>query len=87
MIALAQWIVYLIGVYVACGILFAIPFTTFGVTRLDAAAKGAPIGFRLLIFPGVVALWPYLLQRWLSGAKAPRLEHNAHRDTAREVKR
>lgn len=86
MVALAQWIVYLIGLYVAGGILFAILFTAFGVTRLDPAAKGAPIGFRFIIFPGVVAFWPYLMQRWLSGSKAPRTEHNAHRDAAREAK-
>jgi hypothetical protein len=86
-VALAEWIVYLIGIYLACGILFAIPFTAFGVTRIDVAAKGATLGFRFMIFPGVVALWPYLLQRWLSGAKAPRIERNAHRDSAREVKR
>ncbi len=32
---------------------------------LDIAARGAGLGFRLLITPGVVALWPFLAWRWL----------------------
>ena len=51
---------------------------TRGVERIDPAAKGASRGFRLIIVPGAVALWPLLLRRWISGAPPP-AERNAHR--------
>lgn|SRR5690554_3894595 len=86
-IALAEWLVYLAGIYLLIGVIFAAAFVAAGVSQIDAAAKGAPLGFRLLIFPGAAALWPYLLARWLSKSQAPRQEHNAHRDAAREMKR
>lgn len=73
-------------VYVAIGLGFAIAFVIAGVGRIDPAAKGASLGFRLLIVPGVAALWPILLMRWARGAQPP-LEHTAHRDAARRMKR
>lgn len=54
-----------VGVYIAIGVLFATAFVTLGVSRIDAAAHGSSIAFRLVITPGVVALWPYLAYRWL----------------------
>lgn len=53
------------GAYVAAGVVFAVAFVTRGVQRIDPAAKGAPLGFRLLILPGCAALWPMLLGRWM----------------------
>lgn len=54
-----------LALYGALGLAFAIPFTWRGASRIDpAAARGTP-GFRILILPGVVALWPILLLRWL----------------------
>lgn len=61
----AQYIVLLCGIYAALGIIFAATFVCAGVARLDPLAKGSSIGFRLIIFPGSAALWPYLLMRWL----------------------
>ena len=57
--------IWLGGAYAAAGVLFAAAFVTWGVQRVDPAAKGAPLGFRLLIFPGCAALWPLLLGRWM----------------------
>ena len=76
--AVAVWLVRALGVYAALGAIFAIAFVTRGVERLDPAAKGASRGFRLIIVPGVVALWPLLLRRWISGAPPP-AERTAHR--------
>ena len=53
--------------YTLIGIAFAIAFVAFGVSRVDPAAKGAPIGFRLLILPGVAALWPVMAAKWRRG--------------------
>ncbi len=57
--------------YLALGILFAIPFITIGIAHIDPAARHAPLSFRLLILPGVAALWPLLLLRWIRRAPAP----------------
>ena len=67
MIAAAEWFVRLLILYAALGIVFGIPFVWAGVQRIDPVAKGAGAGFRLIILPGVVALWPALLLRWLGG--------------------
>jgi hypothetical protein len=65
--------------YAALGFLFALAFVSRGVQRIDPEAKGTGVGFRLIIIPGVVAFWPLLLSRWLSGATEPPLEGNPHR--------
>lgn len=51
------------GVYAAAGVAVAAWFVRRGgaVERLDAAAHGAGWGFRLVIVPGVVALWPWVV--------------------------
>jgi len=58
---------YLLGFYMLIGIVFAVYFVSKGVTQLDPDAKGSTIMFRLLIFPGSVALW---LPLWLKLRKA-----------------
>ena len=62
--AVASWLVGLGAVYIALGIVFAVPFLILGVGRIDAAAARGTVGFRIIVLPGVVALWPLLLQRW-----------------------
>lgn len=78
----AHWVVNLAMAYAASGFAFAIAFVFYGVERIDPAAKGTPLMFRLLIFPGVVALWPLLLKRWLSGQNSLPIEQTAHRTLA-----
>ncbi|HRI24708.1 MAG TPA: hypothetical protein PLZ45_08515 [Ferruginibacter sp.] len=53
-------------VYLAMGIVFAIAFLLKGIEKTDPAAHGSGPGFRLIIFPGTVALWPVLLQKWMN---------------------
>jgi hypothetical protein len=71
-----------LGAYLACGLLFAIPFVLTGVKRIDPHAKPGTWGFRMLILPGTVFLWPLLLRRCLRGAHEPPTERNAHRCAA-----
>jgi hypothetical protein len=66
-LALAEWFVRVLSAYGVLGLLFGVCFVTAGVSRVDRQAKGAGLGFRLLILPGVAALWPLLLYRWLRG--------------------
>jgi len=63
--AIVELFVLALEVYAAVGLLFAILFITIGVQRIDHAAHGASLGFRLIILPGVAALWPLLLNRWV----------------------
>jgi hypothetical protein len=81
--SVAEALVTATAAYAAAGGAFAIAFVTIGAGRLDERARGAPPGFRLVIVPGVVALWPFLAWRWLRGATAPPQEWNAHRAAAR----
>jgi hypothetical protein len=56
-----------VGSYAAIGLLFAGVFLTVGLSRVDPMSKGSGIGFRLIILPGVAALWPVLLASWIRG--------------------
>jgi hypothetical protein len=73
----------LLGTYLACGLLFAIPFALVGAKRIDPHAAHGSWGFRLLIVPGAMALWPLLLRRWADGVQEPPEECNAHRRNPR----
>lgn len=55
---------WVLGVYLVLGVIAAIPLQVRGLARLDPAARGATVGFRLLITPGILALWPLLVIRW-----------------------
>lgn len=72
-----------LGAYLACGLLFAIPFVLAGVNHIDPHAKPGTWGFRLLILPGTVFLWPLLVRRWMNKAHEPPTECNAHRRAAK----
>jgi len=72
-----------LGAYLACGLAFAIPFVLVGVKRIDPHAAHGSWGFRILIIPGTMALWPLLLKRWVSGVKEPPEPCDAHRAAAR----
>ena len=61
----AEVIVFFALAYVLCGLAVGVPFVLRGVDRVDEAARGAPLGFRLLILPGSVALWPLMAQKWI----------------------
>lgn len=61
-------ILLLIGAaYLFCGLLFAIPFVLVGVGRIDPHATHGSWGFRGLIIPGTMFLWPVLARRWMKG--------------------
>jgi hypothetical protein len=60
-----QLLVDALAAYGVAGAIFAAAFVTFGIQRVDPVAEHAPLGFRLIVIPGVAALWPLLLVRWV----------------------
>ncbi|MDX2116424.1 MAG: hypothetical protein SFZ24_12510 [Planctomycetota bacterium] len=63
-------LIYAALAYLAIGALIALPLAFRGVNRLDPAARGSGLAFRLVIIPGLAAFWPIVLARWLR-APAP----------------
>ncbi|MCI5081832.1 MAG: hypothetical protein MRY78_09075 [Saprospiraceae bacterium] len=55
--------------YLSIGFFFAIPFVIGGVQKIDKGAAGSSWFFRVLIFPGVMAFWPFLLKKWIKARK------------------
>ncbi len=60
----AQVMLVVAAIYAGIGVAFALAFVTRGVTRVDPAAAGSGWSFRLLILPGVAALWPVMAAKW-----------------------
>lgn len=72
-----------LGAYLALGALFAAAFVARGAGRIDPDAAEGSWGFRAVVFPGAVALWPVLLVRWVR-RPAGSSERSPHRSAARE---
>jgi len=62
---IVQIIIWIVEIYIACGILFAVPFILKGVTEVDEGTHGTKLGFRLIILPGTIIFWPLLLSKWV----------------------
>jgi len=65
-VAGAEWVLWALGAWIGAGVLIGIPFVLFGVQRIDPDARGSWT-FRLVILPGVAALWPLILTWWVRG--------------------
>ena len=79
---IAAWVVRAAGIYAAVGGLVATYLLARGLRRIDPAAAAAGVGFKLLVLPGLVALWPYFALL-LARGRVPQ-ERNAHDRAARE---
>jgi hypothetical protein len=55
----------LLLVYAAAGLVTALAFVTFGVVRVLPQPAPVSVPARILLIPAAVALWPYVLIRWL----------------------
>ncbi|MCI0738308.1 MAG: hypothetical protein L0Y72_04640 [Gemmataceae bacterium] len=65
----AEMVLWICLAYLLAGLAVSVPFIWRGVDKIDASARGASLTFRLLILPGCVALWPWIIRRWLQSAK------------------
>ena len=59
------------GIYLLLGLVFAIPFVIKGAQKIDHGADGGSIGFRIIIIPGTMVFWPFLLKKWIKAIKHP----------------
>jgi hypothetical protein len=64
-------ILIIIAVYLFAGLVFAIPFVIKGVTKMDEGAHGSKWGFRIIIIPGTIVFWPFLLKKWMKNHNRP----------------
>ena len=62
-VAAAQFLVQTVALYVGVGAAFAAVFLWRWVGRSDSAAEHGTWGFRLMVLPGVAALWPLFAVR------------------------
>lgn len=60
-----QILLLIVAVYLICGMVFAVPFIAKGIKVVDEGAHGSSIGFRIIIIPGVIVFWPFLLRKWI----------------------
>jgi len=68
-IMIGEIFLVLISAYLLAGFLFALAFMIKGVDKIDEGAIGSSVGFRIIIFPGTMVLWPLLLKKWLKSSK------------------
>lgn len=57
-----------LALYAGVGAVTALAFVTFGVTRVQGA--DVSLGARILLLPGALALWPYVLARWIRAGRS-----------------
>ena len=75
MTMLLNLILFGVAAYLLVGLVFGVAFVARGIARVDPVAAGSSWGVRLVVLPGVAALWPVMAARWLqavrtAGAKA-----------------
>lgn len=51
----------ILGIYFALGLLFGLYFIIKGATKIDPLMANTKMKVRFLLFPGVVATWPFLI--------------------------
>ncbi len=64
------WIPTIVTIWLAIGVLVAVPFLLVGVGRVVDGAKGSSVAFRLLVLPATALLWPVVLRRWMTARGA-----------------
>jgi len=79
----ASLLVKALTTYLMAGAVVGTLFAFLGSGRVDPAAREGTTGFRLMIVPGSILLWPLVLARWTRGSGPPE-ERTSHRALARE---
>jgi len=56
-------------IYLLIGVLIALFVQFKGLQKIDSGVEGAGVWFRVITFPGIVALWPAILLKWIKAKK------------------
>lgn len=69
----AGMLVQLMGFYLLAGLLVGLIYLFGGAGRIDPAAKGKgmPWRVRFLVLPGIIGLWPLMLSKLLRQKEPP----------------
>ncbi|MBO6504396.1 MAG: hypothetical protein JJ850_12280 [Kordiimonadaceae bacterium] len=59
-----------LALYFLIGVPFGLAFVIKGCNVVEPAAAGSGKGFRLMILPASIGLWPYLAVRWLKASQS-----------------
>jgi hypothetical protein len=65
---MVQVILFIAAAYAIVGLTVAAAFIAAGVSRVDPTARGASPWFRLVMLPGLAALWPVVIAWWVRAA-------------------
>jgi hypothetical protein len=69
--SMGMFLLYGLAFYAAAGLITAVLFVLFGVTRMLAHPVSVTIGARILFIPGAALMWPLVLGRWLKSRQRP----------------
>ncbi len=69
-LATAELLVTILGLYCAIGLIVGLLIAFLGLGRVNPDAKGVKTSVRLLFLPGLMALWPLMVMKWIAGAPA-----------------
>ncbi|MBO6688044.1 MAG: hypothetical protein NXH70_10625 [Hyphomonas sp.] len=71
--AAAETLVLALGIYALIGLLVGLIYVFGGAGRIDPAAKGKGLPFRvrLLVLPGIAGLWPLMLIKLFTQKEPP----------------
>ncbi len=61
MLTVINVFVIILAVYFGMGLLFGIYFVIKGAGRIDPLIQNSKFKVRLLLFPGAIATWPFLI--------------------------
>lgn len=62
---IVEILLWLMGIYLAAGLIFSLYFLLKGAATLDEDTKDSPWHFKLIIWPGTVFLWSVLLVKMI----------------------
>lgn len=58
------WTITVFILYICTGAVCAVPIVIWGLPRIDNAVRESSKGFRGMVYPGCVLLWPLMLIKW-----------------------
>lgn len=70
-LVLAETLVSAMAMYMLIGGLVGVLMSAWGAGRIDPSAETMPILARILIFPGLVLLWPLMLIKLFTQKEPP----------------